>query len=358
MGITFNGKQVKRAFFGGREVTDVSIGGTTICSKLPAPEGISIDTNTGETCWGWVEGADSYYYRINGEEFYTTDNCGVFLNVGDTIEVKAVGENAFDSDWTIPYTFATRYVYLEFTNVHSLPWNIRVDYPYDGSGQAFSVSYSHTDYTGTHQGFAFPEGSFVCIYFDTQPNVWSGSNLNEPSITPFSCYLFETDVWDNVNIDDISQYYATVIGITAGIYRTSSDMWSSNYNLDDRFWIDCDFEDSDGSTWADSIHVEMTYSTNQYGFSIPTPTTVYVLIPWGCSITINSLTRYDSEYGGQYSYMNWGYPSKYSDDSGCAVCEEGDAWSAWNTYPMTISGDFAVNAPYTEYITVFSWYSG
>lgn len=89
----------------GTEILPGGDGENTEPEQLPAPI-VSID-ETGIASWVMVLNATKYKYKINGGiELYTTD-LQIQLNNGDTIEVKAMGDNEkyLDSNYSVPKTY-------------------------------------------------------------------------------------------------------------------------------------------------------------------------------------------------------------------------------------------------------------
>ena len=79
---------------------------TANLTKLTTPS-VSVDATSGLATWAEVSNASGYKYKINGGAEQSTDQTSVQLNVGDTIQVKAVGdgETYADSSYSATATY-------------------------------------------------------------------------------------------------------------------------------------------------------------------------------------------------------------------------------------------------------------
>ena len=355
MGLTFNGKHVRKIFYKQKEINKVeSPYEEVITYKVDTPTGLHVDSINQCVSWDTVSSVDYYEYQKNGGEIYSTVYNQIGLVLHDRIRIRACIDGKLTSDWTDEVGYDTEVVIVSFTNEYNLPWKFSVMTP-DGE----NFVYSSDTYPEVEVSLAVPRYSVGILFFNDGYHLGIGTWNPNIDYSPFSTYTYEETIYDSVHIGDVSKYFGMVITMSAGTYRTSSDVWVSDYPVGTYHHVQVNCIDTRGQdtvTWRGDINIP-THKVyhNSGGYSVVSDS-VSVFIPYGCALSVEILKRYTAS-GSVSRYSNWGPPTMSGDSSGAAICVGDYAYDAWGKQDISCANHWEA-LTYNPHLTVFNWYSG
>lgn len=355
MGLTFNGKHVRKIFYKQKEINKVeSPYEEVITYKVDTPRGLHVDSKNQCAEWTVDPSVDYYEYQINGGEIYSTVYDQIGLTLNDRIRIRACIDGKLTSDWTDEVVHDNEIVSVSFTNKYHLPWKFSVMTP-DGD----DFVYSSESYSGTFVSFDVQRYSMGILYFEDEYHLGAGTWHPGIDYSPFSVYIYEETIYDSVNLGDVSKYFGMVFTMSAGTYRTTPDRWVSSFSVDTYHKVQVRCIDTRGQTTVSRV-TDITIPmhegyVNSGGYSVVSDN-VSVFIPFGCTLRVESLKRCFPN-GTVSTYSNWGTPTGWSDSSGAAICIGDYAYDVWATQDISCANHWEA-LTYNPHLTVFNWYSG